>query len=80
MSIVPAAYFSEAIRCAQRGIGNSPDNISLIAVAQLRAAYEVLAADAEYLQSGPSFEIPAAKLAPLGYAPVIDLSIAQVRQ
>lgn len=76
MSIVPATYFSEPIRRAQRLIGASPDSISAIAVAQLQAAYDVLAVDAENLQSGPSFQISASTQAPFGIAPAIDLSIA----
>lgn len=76
MSIVPATYFSEPIRRAQRLIGASPDSISLMALAQLRAAYDVLAADSERVQNGPSFQVSASTQAPFGIAPAIDLSIA----
>jgi len=74
MSIVPATYFSTAIRHAQHMLGDSGDGISLVALAQLRTAYEVLAANAEALQSGPVFQIGACDQPPFGYAPVIDLS------
>ncbi len=80
MSIVPAPYFSEAIRCAQRAIGHSPDSNSLIAITQSPAAYDVLAAAAEHLQNGPNFQISATTQASFGFAAAIDLLIAQVRQ
>jgi len=74
MSIVPATYFSTAIRRAQQVLGGLADSISLIARAQLRTAYEVLAADAEALQSGPIFQISGYDQQRFGYAPAIDLS------
>jgi hypothetical protein len=74
MSIVPATYFSTAIRRAQQVLGGSADSISLAAMAQLRTAYEVLAADAEALQSGPVFQTSGFDQQPFGYAPAIDLS------
>jgi len=77
MSIVPATYFSDHIRRAQREIGNATDSISLAAVAQLQAAYDLLAVEAESLRSGPAFQIASANPAPFGYALAIDFSLAQ---
>lgn len=74
MSIVPATYFSTAIRRAQQVLGGPANSISLAALAQLRTAYEVLAADAEALQSGPLFQISDYDQQPFGYASAIDLS------
>jgi hypothetical protein len=76
MSIVPETYFSAPIRGAQRALGGSPDSISLMAIAQLQAAYDVLAANAEHLCYGPSFQISASRRIAFGFAPVINLSIA----
>jgi hypothetical protein len=77
MSIVPATYFSDHIRRAQCEIGNATDSISLAAVAQLQAAYDLLAADAETLRNGPAFQIASSNQAPFGYALAIDFSLAQ---
>ena len=51
MSIVPATYFSTAIRHAQHMLGDPGDSISRVALAQLRTAYEVLAANAKYAEN-----------------------------
>ena len=74
MFIVPATYFSTAIRHAQQMPGGSADSISLVPTLQLRTAYDVLAADAENLQSGPVSQISGYGQAPFGCAPSIDLS------
>jgi hypothetical protein len=74
MSIVPAIYFSDHIRRAQCGIGDATDSISVAAVAQLRAAHAVLAADAECLPSGPVFQISTSVQPSFGFAADIELS------
>jgi len=76
MSMVPATYFSDHIRRAQCGIGDATDSISVAAVAPLRMAYAVRAADAKCLPSGPVFQISASVQPSFGFARDIDLSAA----